>query len=88
MNILAYIYLANSNSSITDKGLVQNKNVIIGIMLGQYVVFTLLTIFIDTYKFKNFKNVKAKTPLIQNNPQNPDFSGIEIMIFLDFQQNL
>ena len=75
MNLkLAYIYLAQSNSTITTDGLVQNMYVIVAIMIAQYIVFTLLTIFIDTYKFKQFIKTKPKFNNINQNLNNYDLN--------------
>lgn len=70
--ILAYIYLAKSGSTVVMKGLVTDMNVIIGIMVAQYVVFTGLTLLIDTIKFRSFSGKKEvkKAPLLQ--PLNVD----------------
>lgn len=57
-------------------GLVKDMNVIIIIMVAQYLVFTALTIFIDTYKFKKFKNVKNKVPINSEQPIINDISGL------------
>lgn len=54
----AYMYLSKTNSKILGDGLITEMNPIIGIMVAQFVVLMGLTIFIDSYRFKNFDKVK------------------------------
>ena len=54
----AYMYLSKTNSKILGDGLITEMNPIIGIMVAQFVVLMALTIFIDSYRFKNFDKVK------------------------------
>jgi len=59
--------LSKPGSNVID-GLVTDMNVIIAIMVAQCVIFSALTLLIDTYRFQNFKNVKkplAKVALQQ-----------------------
>ena len=52
------MYLSKTNSKILGDGLITEMNPIIGIMVAQFVVLMALTIFIDSYRFKNFDKVK------------------------------